>query len=495
MKAIAAIAVLAFAGSAAAQNSPDDLIQAIRTDNLALLKSRLTKGADVNARDSRGDTLLMLAAAYGTPEAVKLLLDAGADVKAKNQFDATALIFGANHPQKARMLVEKGADVNARSKQGRTPLMIAATCDGCVDTVRLLIGKGADVKAKDFRDTTALYSASEANDIDTIQLLLEKGADPDSGGVGGYTALMSAASFCNLPAIRLLLSKGADVNAASTFGGRVKFGPIQLIHITPLMAAAPYCQADVLRALLDAGAKINEKDSRNMTALMLALGSEHQDPEVVSLLLSSRADPNVISTMGETALDWAQKFGNRQIIAVLRAGGARTGDAFTPPERKSSGARSVRQAVESAVALLQRSSTEFFKQSGCVGCHHQPFTTMAVAAAHANGVGFDETAAKEQIGMIKALEIQRQEPLLERIETGGFTDPPVYSLLAAGAAQFPASLDTDTVSLYVAGAQHRDGTWRLPEFPRAPSAEGVIARTAFTARVLQLYGSPAKKSA
>ena len=276
VKAIAAIAVLAFAGSAAAQNSPDDLIQAIRTDNLALLKSRLTKGADVNARDSRGDTLLMLAAAYGTPEAVKLLLDAGADVKAKNQFDATALIFGANHPQKARMLVEKGADVNARSKQGRTPLMIAATCDGCVDTVRLLIGKGADVKAKDFRDTTALYSASEANDIDTIQLLLEKGADPDSGGVGGYTALMSAASFCNLPAIRLLLSKGADVNAASTFGGRVKFGPIQLIHITPLMAAAPYCQADVLRALLDAGAKINEKDSRNMTALMLALGSEHQ---------------------------------------------------------------------------------------------------------------------------------------------------------------------------------------------------------------------------
>ena len=120
------------------------------------MKARLAKGADVvNTRDPRGSTLLMHAAAIGSPEAVKLLLDSGADVNAKNQFEATALILGAGNPAKARMLVEKGADVNAKSKLGRTPLMIAASCDGCSATVKLLLDKGADPNAKDKDGNTA----------------------------------------------------------------------------------------------------------------------------------------------------------------------------------------------------------------------------------------------------------------------------------------------------------------------------------------------------
>ena len=41
----------------------------------------------------------------------------------------------------------------------------------------------------------------------------------------------------------------------------------------------------------------------------------------------------------------------------------------------------LKAAAAKSVALLQSSSTEFFKQSGCVGCHHQNFTALAVAAA------------------------------------------------------------------------------------------------------------------
>ena len=63
--------------AAYAQGNAGDLIQAIRNNDLASLKASLAKGADaVNTRDQRGSTLLMHAAAIGSPEAVKLLLEA-----------------------------------------------------------------------------------------------------------------------------------------------------------------------------------------------------------------------------------------------------------------------------------------------------------------------------------------------------------------------------------------------------------------------------------
>src|ERR1019366_8077678 len=144
---------------ASAQTTADELIQAIRNNDLTALKSRLAKGAPVDTRDPRGTTLLMYAAAVGSPETVKLLLGSGADVNAKNDLEATALILGVGNPEKARMLVEKGADVNARSKLGRTPLMIAAGCDGCSATVKLLLDKGADPNATDKEGTLPAAAA------------------------------------------------------------------------------------------------------------------------------------------------------------------------------------------------------------------------------------------------------------------------------------------------------------------------------------------------
>ncbi|HWB83928.1 MAG TPA: ankyrin repeat domain-containing protein [Bryobacteraceae bacterium] len=67
------------------------LFQAIRNNDLAYLRTHLQTPSEVNSRDDRGATLLMHAVAFGSPEAVRLLLDRGANVSARNAFDATVL--------------------------------------------------------------------------------------------------------------------------------------------------------------------------------------------------------------------------------------------------------------------------------------------------------------------------------------------------------------------------------------------------------------------
>src|SRR5437868_15325896 len=114
MRGFCAICItFCLSAAAFAQGNAGDLIQAIRNNDLRSLKASLAKGSGVvNTHDQQSSTLLMHAAAIGSPEAVKLLLESSADVNAKNEVEATALILGAGNPAKARMLVEKDADVN-----------------------------------------------------------------------------------------------------------------------------------------------------------------------------------------------------------------------------------------------------------------------------------------------------------------------------------------------------------------------------------------------
>src|SRR5215831_982749 len=172
-------ACLGAAAALSAQTSTDELIQAIRQNDLAGMKSHLSKGVNANARDSRETTLLMHAAAVGSPEMVKLLLDSGADVNAKNPLGNTALNLSADQPEKVSLLVAKGADVNTATKLGRTALLIAAHCDGCSSTVKLLLDKGADPKTKDGRNHTPVLEAAQVNDLDSVKILLTAGAEPD----------------------------------------------------------------------------------------------------------------------------------------------------------------------------------------------------------------------------------------------------------------------------------------------------------------------------
>lgn len=96
------------------------------------MRSLLNKGADVDARDRNGMTVLMLAAREGRQNSVKILLDKGADVNAKGvgeQEGWTALMYAIRegHVKIVKFLLNKDADVNAKDKDGRTALSLAKT--------------------------------------------------------------------------------------------------------------------------------------------------------------------------------------------------------------------------------------------------------------------------------------------------------------------------------------------------------------------------------
>lgn len=184
------ISALATVASAAGQTLNEQFYNLIRSDDKAAVAKLLTGGSDVNTRDSRGDTPLMYAAAVGSPEMMRQLIAAGADVKSKNSFDSTALMWCTNNLKKVRLLLDKGAEVNARSKQGSSALFIAAAHDGNVEVIRLLLQRGADTKAPGPAGATAaLMMSARANDTASAKLLLENGATAKAKGFAGFTAL------------------------------------------------------------------------------------------------------------------------------------------------------------------------------------------------------------------------------------------------------------------------------------------------------------------
>ena len=58
-----------------------------------------------------------------------------------------------------------------------------------------------------------------------------------------------------------------------------------------------------------------------MTPLMLAVGTDRQNPDVIRALIAKGADVNVKSLAGETALDWARKIGGAPAVAALQRAG------------------------------------------------------------------------------------------------------------------------------------------------------------------------------
>ena len=154
-------------------------IAAVKTDDSAAVRRLLAAGADVNARDEAGSTLLMLAAHAGDLAMVRLLLGSGADVNASDERGWTALAKAAYNAELkhgsadvVQALIDAGANTEAAIGYGVRPLMLAAGY-GETAVVEALLQAGADVLAKNDGGYTALMMVKQKNYVDVINLLHE----------------------------------------------------------------------------------------------------------------------------------------------------------------------------------------------------------------------------------------------------------------------------------------------------------------------------------
>ena len=477
---------------AVAADSPDAsarFYQAIRNDDLATLRGLIAAGG-VDVKDKNGSTPLMYSGAAGSLQAMQLLVDAGAGVNAKNAFEATALMWSAGDIGKVRLLLAKGADVNARSKSGRTPLLLAASRDGASQIVKLMLDKGADVRVRTKDLGTVVGAAAGANDAATVRLLLAHGAEADLPDDGGFTALSNAAGNGNAEIVRMLLAKGANVNLASAEkSGEVKNGPIALGFLTPLHVAAATGGLETVKILVNAGAKVNALDVRGDTPLTFALATDHSDPRVIRFLLNNGADTNLKSKAGETPLDWARKYRDSGVLGAIGSQAPKV----LPVAALAHTTPTIRQSVESGVAVMQRTSEKFMGTGGCFACHAQNITSLAVQAARTHGASVNATLDAELASNVVALQRGMEQRLLLMNGPGGGALNVEYSLLQIHAAGVEANATTDALVLFVAASQTQNGDWIEAGIARPPMEEGGIFTTALGLRSLQLFPIPGRK--
>jgi hypothetical protein len=280
-----------------------------------------------------------------------------------------------------------------------------------------------------------------------------------------------------------------DVNALSPGGGKVRNGEIRLGKLSPLILAAPYGSLELMKTLLAAGADANAQDARGLTPLMAVVASDRADARVVKALLAAGADVSSKDLDGETALDWALKFGDPAILAALRAAGAKTGSGAAVSAGKPSPAANPRAAVERALPLLQISAAEFFKQSGCVGCHHQAIVSQAVALARRAGI-----PDKGEVTFGNAVSRPLEPQLFQMAGPGGGVDNVAATALGMHAERVAPYSLTDAMVHFIAGRQRDDGSWHATDgVARPPMEHSPITTTAFALRTLQVYGWPARK--
>ncbi|MBI3902288.1 MAG: ankyrin repeat domain-containing protein [Nitrosomonadales bacterium] len=178
--------------------TPLEFLKAVEMGNSATIGRFLSRGTNLEVRDERGWSPLMIAAANGNEEIAALLLRSGADVRATDNAGYTPLHWAAfnGHDKVVKLLIEQGSDPNALSNFGWSSLMQAATRGHCA-AAELLIKGGADVNLSNTEGWTALLKATANGHVRMVMLLLAMGADPNLRHQDGSTALSIASKGKN----------------------------------------------------------------------------------------------------------------------------------------------------------------------------------------------------------------------------------------------------------------------------------------------------------
>jgi len=270
-----ALALLALSAFVQAPPLNDQLVEAVRHNDVAVAKRLLDEGAKADYVEQARTPVLLEAfraptsyRAQGSIEPmVLLLLSRGAKADAIDGFGWCALTLadGGVSMSLIEALVSKGADPNRVAMHG-DPAICRFAGFGRLDVVRYLVDHGAKVDMEGYFGETALGEAARAGRLDLVRYLREKGANPRYRGYAKQTVLNFAVQ-CerdNTPVLEYLAAEGLKANTKTDYG------------LTPLHSVALWGNVANAKWLLAHGVDARVKDRQGKTALDYALMAKKQ---------------------------------------------------------------------------------------------------------------------------------------------------------------------------------------------------------------------------
>ncbi|KAJ5173233.1 hypothetical protein N7492_005826 [Penicillium capsulatum] len=249
-------------------------------------------------------TNLMVSSYFGQESIVRLHLEQGCDIHARNEDGMTPLAIAADrrHESILKLLLEHGSDVNSKGKWGWTPLERAAE-SGNEAIAKLLLEYGANVDSMDDSGWTPLAKAATSGHEPIFKLLLQQRPDAHSRKENGWSPLAVAASSGCDAIVKLLLELGSDVHSRDEEGW------------TPLARAAEKGHETIVSLLLKHGSDAHSKDNAGCTPLSRAI--DHGREATIRLLLAYGSDIHLRDERGWTLLARAAEEGHETIVSIL----------------------------------------------------------------------------------------------------------------------------------------------------------------------------------
>jgi ankyrin repeat protein len=213
------------------------IVKAIINDNMDRFKYYISLLDNIDSK-YKSLTVLNIACSNGRLKMVRLLLEKGATIDE----DTCSYACGGGNIELLREVIRRGANVNTKNFKGYTPLMVtidSPILKNMVEIINELIDNGANVNAtltttiEEYNQrerefiirynvgTSPLIMASTHSNIsnqEVVKLLLEKGATVDWTDSMGITALMKAAETNNTEIVKLLLKAGANKDIRDAHG-------------------------------------------------------------------------------------------------------------------------------------------------------------------------------------------------------------------------------------------------------------------------------------
>ncbi len=192
----------------------DDFIEKVTAGTPEEVKEALAQNPDLaRAVDSSGVSAILLAVYHGRAEIAKILVDSGGDL---DIFEAAAIGCDSRLRE---LLEGDPTLVDAYAPDGFFPLGLAAFFRrGGALKILLEAGADVNLAARNTMKVTALHAAAASGQADAVSDLLRRGADPNVRQQGGYTALHQAAHTGNFEMTKVLLDHGADANQRNDDG-------------------------------------------------------------------------------------------------------------------------------------------------------------------------------------------------------------------------------------------------------------------------------------